>query len=52
MQINIWEERKVFGSRGLKAEFLGRNMESGNRNGKDSGLKLVSSKFFISSESF
>ncbi|XP_050383928.1 UPF0400 protein C337.03 [Argentina anserina] len=33
--INIWEERKVFGSRGqiLKEEFVGRQLES-NRNGK------------------
>ncbi|PRQ54308.1 hypothetical protein RchiOBHm_Chr2g0176051 [Rosa chinensis] len=34
--INIWEERKVFGSRGqiLKEEFVGRQLESNNRNGK------------------
>ncbi|KAL6135939.1 hypothetical protein ACLB2K_068164 [Fragaria x ananassa] len=34
--INIWEERKVFGSRGqiLKEEFVGRQMENNNRNGK------------------
>ncbi|OWM70724.1 hypothetical protein CDL15_Pgr014397 [Punica granatum] len=40
--IHIWEDRKVFGSRGqiLKEEFLGRNTESSNRNGKDSGFKL------------
>ncbi|KAK4781846.1 hypothetical protein SAY86_015948 [Trapa natans] len=38
--INIWEERKVFGSRGLKAEFLGRNIDGGNQSGKDLGLKL------------
>lgn len=43
VQIHIWEERKVFGSRGqiLKEEFLGRKIESTNGNGKDSGLKLV-----------
>ncbi|KAL6960395.1 hypothetical protein U1Q18_038160 [Sarracenia purpurea var. burkii] len=40
--ISIWEERKVFGSRGqiLKEEFVGRNLENGSRNGKDSGFKL------------
>ncbi|XP_057982624.1 UPF0400 protein C337.03 [Malania oleifera] len=40
--IGIWEERKVFGSRGqiLKEELVGRHMENGNRNGKHSGLKL------------
>ncbi|KAK4767967.1 hypothetical protein SAY87_003108 [Trapa incisa] len=38
--INIWEERKVFGSRGVKAEFLGRNIESDNQSDRDSGLKL------------
>ncbi|XP_044466656.1 regulation of nuclear pre-mRNA domain-containing protein 1A-like isoform X2 [Mangifera indica] len=40
--INIWEERKVFGSRGqiLKEELVGRHLENYNRNGKHQGLKL------------
>ncbi|CAL5368619.1 unnamed protein product [Camellia sinensis] len=40
--ISIWEERKVFGSRGqiLKEELVGRHQENSNRNGKHSGLKL------------
>ncbi|XP_031271518.1 regulation of nuclear pre-mRNA domain-containing protein 1B-like isoform X1 [Pistacia vera] len=40
--INIWEERKVFGSRGqiLKEELVGRHLESYNRNGKHQGMKL------------
>ncbi|KAI3407993.1 hypothetical protein J3R85_020572 [Psidium guajava] len=40
--INIWEERKVFGSRGqiLKEEFGGRHVENRDRNGKDLGHKL------------
>ncbi|XP_042475493.1 protein enabled homolog isoform X2 [Macadamia integrifolia] len=39
--IDIWEERKVFGSRGqiLKEELVGRNLENSNRNGKSSGFK-------------
>lgn len=44
LQVSIWEERKVFGSRGqiLKEELVGKNLESSNHgNGKDSGLKLV-----------
>lgn len=43
--ISIWEERKVFGSRGqiLKEEFVGRHPESSNRNGKHSGIKLKQS---------
>lgn len=46
VQIHIWEDRKVFGSRGqiLKEEFLGKKIESTNRNGKDSELKLVKFK--------
>lgn len=42
-QISIWEERKVFGSRGqiLKDEFVGRQPDTSNRNGKPTGLKLV-----------
>ncbi|XP_042378587.1 regulation of nuclear pre-mRNA domain-containing protein 1A-like [Zingiber officinale] len=34
--VNIWEERKVFGSRGqiLKEEILGRKLEDKNKNGK------------------
>lgn len=40
--INIWDERKVFGSRGilLKEEVAGRLMENGNRNGKPLGSNL------------
>ncbi|XP_057489309.1 uncharacterized protein LOC130775193 [Actinidia eriantha] len=40
--ISIWEERKVFGSRGqaLKEELVGRHLEKSNRNGKPSGFKL------------
>ncbi|XP_052188715.1 uncharacterized protein LOC127799050 isoform X2 [Diospyros lotus] len=40
--ITIWEERKVFGSRGqiLKEELLGRHVDNNNRNGKNSGLRL------------
>ncbi|XP_068667440.1 uncharacterized protein [Aristolochia californica] len=38
--IDIWEERKVFGSRGqvLKEELLGRNVEYKGRNGKNSSI--------------
>ncbi|KAJ9540271.1 hypothetical protein OSB04_026777 [Centaurea solstitialis] len=41
--VNILDERKVFGSRGqvLKEELVGRHLETSNRNGKHSGLKLV-----------
>lgn len=40
--INIWEERKVFGSRGqiLKDEFVGRYLDISNRNVKPSGMRL------------
>ncbi|GAV92136.1 CTD_bind domain-containing protein [Cephalotus follicularis] len=40
--IGIWEERKVFGSRGqiLKEELVGRHLENSNRNGKHLGFKL------------
>ncbi|XP_065868160.1 uncharacterized protein [Euphorbia lathyris] len=40
--INIWEERKVFGSRvqTLKDEIMGKHSESSNRNGKHVDLKL------------
>lgn len=40
--INIWDERKVFGSRGqlLKEEVSGRHMENSNRHGNPSGTKL------------
>lgn len=43
-KVNIWEERKVFGSRGqiLKEEILGRQPENGTRNGPLVPLKLVS----------
>ncbi|CAK9175146.1 unnamed protein product [Ilex paraguariensis] len=40
--IGIWEERKVFGSRGqiLKKELVGKHLGDANRNGKHSGFKL------------
>ncbi|XP_028780270.1 UPF0400 protein C337.03 isoform X2 [Neltuma alba] len=40
--IGIWEERKVFGSRGqiLKEEFIGRHVDNSSRNGKSMPLKL------------
>ncbi|GKV40632.1 hypothetical protein SLEP1_g48248 [Rubroshorea leprosula] len=40
--IGIWEDRKVFGSRGqiLKEELIGRQLDNSNRNGKHIGLKL------------
>ncbi|WCJ40178.1 Regulation of nuclear pre-mRNA domain-containing protein 1A [Euphorbia peplus] len=43
--VNIWEERKVFGSRGqtLKDEIMGKHPESSNRNGKHVDLKLKQS---------
>lgn len=43
MQIGIWEERKVFGSRGqiLKEELVGSHLENSNRNGKHLNFKLV-----------
>ncbi|KAK1423232.1 hypothetical protein QVD17_18529 [Tagetes erecta] len=43
--VRIWEERKVFGSRGpiLKEELVGRNVEVINRSEKRSGLKLQGS---------
>ncbi|XP_068665674.1 uncharacterized protein [Aristolochia californica] len=42
--IDIWEDRKVFGSRGqvLKEELLGRNVEYKSRNGKNSSNVLPS----------
>ncbi|KAK6155360.1 hypothetical protein DH2020_009608 [Rehmannia glutinosa] len=42
--ISIWEERKVFGSRGqiLKEEFGKKQLDSDNRNGKHAGFKLRS----------
>lgn len=41
----IWEDRKVFGSRGqlLKEEFVERQPENGTRNGKQFGIKLKQS---------
>lgn len=47
MQIGIWEERKVFGSRGqiLKEEFAGRHVENNNRDAKPTNMKLV--KVFV-----
>lgn len=49
-KVNIWEERKVFGSRGqiLKEELLGRQPENGTRNGVLVPLKLVSQSFYTS----
>eukprot|EP00262_Sarcandra_glabra_P008376 TRINITY_DN218_c0_g1_i1.p1 TRINITY_DN218_c0_g1~~TRINITY_DN218_c0_g1_i1.p1 ORF type:complete len:531 (+),score=114.20 TRINITY_DN218_c0_g1_i1:283-1875(+) len=43
--VDIWEERKVFGSRGqiLKEELMGRNLENSSRNGKSSGYRLKQS---------
>ncbi|KAM1058381.1 hypothetical protein ACFX2B_023032 [Malus domestica] len=40
--VNIWDDRKVFGSHGqiLKQEFVGQNPEISNRNGKHSGARL------------
>lgn len=40
--IGIWEERKVFGSRGqiLKEELVGSHLENSNRNGKHLNFKL------------
>ncbi|KAG6621815.1 hypothetical protein I3843_03G004500 [Carya illinoinensis] len=40
--IDIWEERKVFGSRGqlLKEGLAGRQIENNNRNGKNLSFKL------------
>ncbi|KAM2014268.1 hypothetical protein ACFX16_044945 [Malus domestica] len=40
--VNIWDDRKVFGSRGqiLKQEFVGQHPETNNRNGKHSGARL------------
>ncbi|KAL3813917.1 hypothetical protein ACJIZ3_015185 [Penstemon smallii] len=40
--INIWEERKVFGSRGqlLKVEFMKRQLDDDNKNLKPDGFKL------------
>ncbi|KAI3503612.1 hypothetical protein L1887_32058 [Cichorium endivia] len=39
--VKIWEERKVFGSRGqiLKEELVGRHVENSNKNEKHSGVK-------------
>ncbi|KAK2968776.1 hypothetical protein RJ640_028169 [Escallonia rubra] len=39
--VNIWEERKVFGSRGqiLKEELTGRHLDINSRNGKPLGFK-------------
>lgn len=44
LQISIWDERKVFGSRGhtLKEEFMGRQPENNvNKTGKQLSQKLV-----------
>uniref|UniRef100_A0A2C9W323 CID domain-containing protein n=1 Tax=Manihot esculenta TaxID=3983 RepID=A0A2C9W323_MANES len=40
--IGIWEDRKVFGSRGqiLKEELVGKHSDGSNRNGKSVGFKL------------
>lgn len=48
MQVGIWEERKVFGSRAqvLKEELVGRQLENSNRNGKSLNFKLVIQIFF------
>ncbi|KAK3039105.1 hypothetical protein RJ639_028851 [Escallonia herrerae] len=41
LSVNIWEERKVFGSRGqiLKEELTGRHLDISSRNGKPLGFK-------------
>ncbi|XP_077250416.1 ENTH/VHS family protein isoform X2 [Tasmannia lanceolata] len=43
--VDIWDERKVFGSRGqiLKEELMGRTPENSSRNGKKSDFKLKQS---------
>lgn len=43
--INIWEERKVFGSRGqlLKEELVGKKLDTNNKLGNSSGFKLRNS---------
>lgn len=43
MQIGIWEERKVFGSRGqiLKEGIVGKNVENNSRDAKPMNMKLV-----------
>lgn len=48
MQVGIWEERKVFGSRAqvLKEELVGKQLENSNRNGKSLNFKLVIQIFF------
>ncbi|KAL0461794.1 UNVERIFIED_CONTAM: Regulation of nuclear pre-domain-containing protein 1B [Sesamum latifolium] len=45
--ISIWEERKVFGSRGqiLKEEFVKRPLDNGSRNQKLAGHKLVTNVY-------
>lgn len=49
MQISIWEERKVLGSRGqiLKGEVVGRQVENNNRDVKPMNVKLVIVSVFI-----
>lgn len=46
MQIGIWDERKVFGSRGqiLKEEFVGRHAENNNRDVKPMNAKPTNVK--------
>lgn len=46
MQIGIWEERKVFGSRGqiLKEEFVGKPAENNNRDAKPLNVKPTNVK--------
>jgi hypothetical protein len=46
MQIGIWDERKVFGSRGqiLKEEFVGRHAENNNRDVKPLNAKPTNVK--------
>lgn len=49
MQIGIWEDRKVFGSRGqiLKEEIVGRRVENNSRDVKPMNMKLVVAYIFI-----
>jgi hypothetical protein len=46
MQVGIWEERKVFGSRGqiLKEEIAGRHAENNNRDAKPMSVKPTNVK--------
>jgi hypothetical protein len=49
MQVGIWEERKVFGSRGqiLKEEIAGRHAENNNRDAKPMSVKPTNVKLVM-----